>query len=954
MSGGQSEDFAGGDERAVRSLVGSLNRHTRDNELTAVAVDGLGRMADQWRAEGIAVVDAPVDWGAFAQQAVGHFSHIVMTSTGLRSSARRWIDATQPHAAKVLFLPSLSFREVAALAPITPADEISGLELVRVAVEARVAEQARWADVVWCEDERDAAFVSGLLPATPVTVISPLIEVEGETVPVADRRGVVIAAIDGHDVIAGNEDAAVRALQDVLPQLRRRDPDLECTVLSDGPTPMLNAAAREAGAVLTPTSELLRSIRSARVLIAVHGYGLGQRNVIIASLAAGTPFIASPQSVGGLDLGPLAPLSLFGDDVDIATRAWLLLSDDAAWMQYEDVARHFVAERYGIDARTRALRAALAPLGITPGCAVERWPRSEVGVSPHAGGRRKPVDLRPAGFREPSQPSDDELTTERERYARWVDRYGPNPEVLGAIRRDLERLDYRPLISVVMPVFNTDRDVLIDAIDSVRAQIYGDWQLCIANDGSTKPETLDVLKSLTDEKAIRVVDLPGGCGISGATNAALALADGEYVAFLDHDDLLKPHALAQVARWIDADPTLDVIYSDEDKLDAAGHLYDPHLKPDWAPDQLMAQNYVCHLTVARKDLIDRIGGLRSEFDGSQDYDLILRLTEQTARIAHIPEPLYTWRAVPGSAAAEAEAKPYAIEAAQRALSAALTRRGYEGRVDKTKHVGIFQARYPIPGQPRVSIIVPTKDGYSLLRRCVDSVIERSTYRNYEFLIVDNQSTDGETLAYLAQFPGRVIRYPHRFNYARIMNMAVRSVECDALLFLNNDTEVITPEWIEVLLEQAMRPDVGAVGCRLYFENGEPQHEGILVGVGGGWAHNLNHKGYWARGDMVRNVSAVTGACTMIRPSVYWKVGGNDERLRVAYNDVDLCLRIRQAGYQIVYTPAAELYHYESSSRGGFEHHEDGPLFGIRWHPKELGDAYYSPVLDINRPFKVRG
>ena len=431
------------------------------------------------------------------------------------------------------------------------------------------------------------------------------------------------------------------------------------------------------------------------------------------------------------------------------------------------------------------------------------------------------------------------------------------------------------------------------------------------------------------------------------------LADGEFVALLDHDDVLKPHALAQVARWLDADPGLDLIYSDEDKLDAQGALYDPHVKPDWSPDQLTAQNYVCHLTVARKLLVERVGRFRSAFDGSQDYDLILRLTEQTDRIAHIPEPLYSWRAVPGSAAAVADAKPYAIEAARRALSDALVRRGYDGRVDTTRHIGHFRVRYPLPGQPRVSIIIPTRDGVHLLRRCIESVVTRSTYRNYELLIVDNESTHGGTLAYLAEFPGRVIRYPHRFNYARMMNLAARSVEGEALLFLNNDTEVISPDWIESLLEQAMRPEVGAVGCRLFFENGEPQHEGILVGVGGGWAHNLNHRGYWARGDLVRNVSAVTGACTMIRPAVFWRVGGNDERLRIAYNDVDLCLRIRQAGYEIVYTPAAELYHYESSSRGGYEHYEDGPLFGVRWDPKERGDPYYSPMFETNRPFEIR-
>jgi GT2 family glycosyltransferase len=880
------------------------------------------------------------------------FSHVVLTPGALRSGARQWIDYTQPQAAKVLFLPSLPFREVTALAAITPAEESAGLELARIAVEAGLVEKLRWADAVWCEHQRDASFVRGLLPEKLVMVIPPAIEPVPAHVPLSDRRGVVISALEGHDVAAANEDAALGALEEVVPELRRRQPGLECTVLSNWPTPMLEAAVQSVGASIVPVTDLTSAVGSARLLLAGHRYGGGQPEVIMSSLATGTPFIATPQAAGSLDLGGLRDIAIFSDAADMAFRAAQLLSDDVAWENFRAAIGQSLVSTFSAEARTAALWAALPPLGLTPGLLTVRWPASPPHPEPCP--RRRPikVDLRP-GTRPAPAPAKDQAATERDRYARWVARHGPTPQTLQALREDLERLSYRPLISVLMPVHDTDRVVLIDAIDSVRAQIYDHWQLCIANDGSNKPETLEVLASLATDPSIRVVDLPGGAGISGATNAALSLADGEFIALLDHDDVLKPHALAQVARWLDADPGLDVVYSDEDKLDGQGNLYDPHLKPDWSPDQLTAQNYVCHLTVARRTLVEQIGGFRSAFDGSQDYDLILRLTEQTERIAHIPEPLYSWRAVPGSAAAVADAKPYAIEAAGRALSDALIRRGYDGRVDTTAHLGYFRVRYPIPGEPRVAVIIPTRDGVNLLRRCIESIRNRSTYRNYEFLIVDNQSADGETLAYLAGFQGTVIRYPYRFNYARIMNLAARSVECDALLFLNNDTEVITPEWIESLLEHAMRPEVGAVGCRLFFENGEPQHEGILVGVGGGWAHNLNHKGYWARGDLVRNVSAVTGACTMIRPEVFWRVGGNDERLRVAYNDVDLCLRIRQAGYEIVYTPAAELYHYESSSRGGYEHYDDGPLFGIRWHPKEVSDPYYSPLFEINRPFQIR-
>jgi len=620
---------------------------------------------------------------------------------------------------------------------------------------------------------------------------------------------------------------------------------------------------------------------------------------------------------------------------------------------FSTTASRLVVEGYSQGKRVAALRRALGHCGIEAGPGEPRWPADDDSNPLQRRGRPVAVDLRPAGTPEPPPVFEHEPATERERYRLWVERYGPNPVALRAIRHDLDRLRHRPRFSIVMPVYNTDRQVLLEAIDSVRAQVYTNWQLCIANDGSDRAETCEVLASLSDDPSIAVVELPGSTGISGATNAAIDVADGEFVTFVDHDDLLKPHALAQVARWIDADPTLDVIYSDEDKVGVDGDLYDPHIKPDWSPDQLMNHNYVSHLAVVRRSLLSEAGGLRPEYDGSQDHDLMLRLAEMTDRVAHIPEPLYTWRAVPGSAADVVDAKPYALDASRRAISDALVRRGFSGRVDVTRLPGCFRPRYDLRGQPRVAIIIPTKDGAELLKRCIDSILELSTYKNFEILIIDNQSTDPQTLGYLAATTAHVIRYPLRFNYARMMNYAARSVECDALLFLNNDTKIITPDWIQALLELAMRPEVGAVGGRLYFPDGSAQHEGIMVGVWGGWAGNINFGGYWNRGDLIRNASAVTGACTMIRPSVFWRVGGNDERLRVAYNDVDLCLRIRQAGYEVVYTPFAELFHYESASRSGYEHPMDGPLFGTRWHPRDAVDPYYSPMLSDHRPFSIR-
>ena len=935
-------------------LIGSLPRTTR---LTVVAAERARNPADvgYLLGRGIDTYQGPIDWEDWFTTRRDAFSYVVLTSTGLHSSARQWISETQPRAAKVMFWARAPFREVAALGEITPPSDHSGLELVRLRAEETVDDLGRWADTVWCESTDDAPYLASVLDK-PLFRIPRAVVAGSAPVESPDRSGVAIAAVEGYDTSSGSDEGAVRALETVLPQIRWRSPALECTVIADRPTPMLEAAAQSAGARIVPSTELGGVLASSLLLLAAHHYGTGQPTVIMQALASGTPVIASPSAVGNLDLGNLRERAVFTLDADLATRSWQLLGNETVRDAYAIEAQRLLAERYDPSVRAEALTGALAYLGIDPSSNSAKWPAGPLGP-----GLRVPPSPVRVGIR-PGRPDVTpevppwrgyQPDTERERYQLWTERFGPTALNLRSIRDAVDHLQYRPRISVLMPVYNTDPEVLLDAVDSVRAQIYGNWQLCIADDGSDRPETQEVLASIERDPSVAVVVLAGSSGISGATNAALALADGEFVTFLDHDDVLKPHALAQVARWLDADPSLDVVYSDEDKLDPDGQLYDPHLKPDWSPDLLTTQNYLCHLTVARRSLVEDVGGFRSEYDGSQDYDLFLRLTEKTDHIAHVPEPLYSWRAVPGSAAAEANAKPYAIAAARRAVADALERRGYDGRVDETARIGCFRARYPLPGRPKVSIIIPTKNRAQLLRQCISSIIQLSTYKNFEIVVIDNQSTEAEALGYLATAPVRVIRYSEPFNYARMMNFGARSVECDALLFLNNDTEVMNHDWIEGLLEHAMRPEVGAVGGRLFFGNGEPQHEGIMLAVGGGWAYNANHNGYWARGELTRNATAVTGACTMIRPSVYWQVGGNDERLRVAYNDVDLCLRIRQAGYEVVYTPFVELHHYESASRSGYEHPLDGPLFGTRWRPRGVVDPYYSPVLSELYPFKIR-
>jgi GT2 family glycosyltransferase len=944
------------DDQATCRLIDSLaeqGRHTRLEVLLTEPPRSRGQI-DAWRSQGLEVRIGPVPADP-APADLGRYSHVIATRSGLRSPLRRWIEATQPLAARVLFVSSLEFRQLDRLAPITPPDERAGLDLTRALVQENLRDLARWADAVWCQDRLDAVFLASWLPDPPIKPIPMAIERTGPAATWGDRGGVVIASLQGHDVLSGSEEAAVAAIEEVLPMLRARQPDLPGTLIAARPSPMLYDTATATGLTLLSEDHLESALAGARVAILASRFGTGQHQVIAGCLRTGTPFVATPESLGGFDLAALAESSVRTKAPALAARAWQLLCQQQEWDQAAHQGELVVADRYSLRARRVAVSEALSALGITPGRAVNiprATPADRPGrVERTRGGSHPP--LRPPGTVPPPPLEAPAPEGQAARYQLWTRRYGPTPSVLRTIKADAERIPDPPRFSVIMPVYNTDPQLLTAAWESVRSQVYPHWELCLANDGSDRPETVAILDSLAADIRVKRVDLPGQSGISGATNAALALATGDYVAFLDHDDLLKPHALAQMARWIGADPSLDVVYSDEDIIDQVGELRDPHLKPDWSPDQLLSQNYVCHLTVARRSLVEAVGGLRSQFDGSQDYDLILRLTEMTDRIGHIPEPLYSWRATPGSFADDEAAKPYAIPAGQRALCDAMQRRGCDAEVEVVASSGRYRVRYRLPGQPKVTIIVPTKDRSDLLRRCIDSVVERSTYTNYDIVIVDNHSTDADTLGYMAASPWRVIRYPHVFNYARMVNMAARLVECDALLFLNNDTEVITPDWIEALLEHAMRPEVGIVGPRLYFGDGSVQHEGIMVGTWGDWATNIDHCGYFFRGEIVRNTSAVTGACCMIRPSVYWRVGGADERLRVAYNDVDLCLRLRQAGYRVIYTPFAELYHHEGSTRRNYQHQQDGPLFGRRWNPRQILDPYYSPVFSDDRPFEIK-
>jgi len=551
-----------------------------------------------------------------------------------------------------------------------------------------------------------------------------------------------------------------------------------------------------------------------------------------------------------------------------------------------------------------------------------------------------------------------------QQYRVWQELHPILPSDIIRMRRESRAFAYRPKISIVMPTYNSKPEWLDAAINSVRDQYYDNWELCIADDCSPNSSVrAQIERRAEGDDRIKVTCLTKNQGIAGASNAALSMASGEFVAFLDHDDELKPYALYEVVKLLNQQPDLDYIYSDEDKRDFAGHLAEPFFKPDWSPDFLRSVNYVCHLSVYRRSLVEALGGLRSECDFSQDYDLVLRVSERTKRIAHIPVPLYTWRMAEGSAAEEENAKPQATDASKKALSDHLQRTKQPGRVEDGLWPGTFTVRYEIKGSPLVSIIIPTKDKVSLLRDCVESVRLRSDYQNFEVIIVDNGSVEAETKAYFDRVTSqdkrvRVMAAPGPFNFSVLNNDAVRKESHgEHLLFLNNDTEVMRKDWLNAMVEHSQRPEVGAVGARLLYKDGRVQHAGVLLGLGGVAGHAFQFQdgedpGYQARNLVTQNYSAVTAACMMMRRDVFDEVGGFNERdLTVAFGDVDLCIRIREKGYLIVWTPYAELHHYESASRG----YEDSPekierfqreinYMKRRWGPVLHNDPFYNPNL----------
>lgn len=533
----------------------------------------------------------------------------------------------------------------------------------------------------------------------------------------------------------------------------------------------------------------------------------------------------------------------------------------------------------------------------------------------------------------------------------------------------IPKLRRKPLISILLPTFNTAPDWLRACVDSVRAQTYPYWQLCIADDGSTGAETLELLATLAAADArIEVQRGARNRGIAAASNQALTAARGELTAFLDHDDRLAPHALYYVARALSQQPNASLFYSDEDKLDPNGERCEPHFKPDWNPDLALSQNYVNHLAVYRTSLLSALGGLRATVDGSQDHDLLLRAWRQIddpAAIVHIPRILYHWRAGDGSTAADPAHKPETSAAGLAALRAHLAATHPEAQAVHGPVPNSYRVRWPLPApRPLVSVLLPTRDRLDLLAPCVQAVLEHTDYQALELLIIDNASRCQPTLDYLKDLQQqdprvRVLHWPGRFNYSAIINAAAAEASGELLLLLNNDVRPIHSDWLGELASQALRPEIGCVGAKLLYPDDRVQHAGVILGIGGvaGHAHKYFHRsehGYFSRLQLVQNLSAVTAACLLLRRELFTQVGGFDaDRLPVSFNDVDFCLRVRAAGYRNLWTPFAELYHQESASRGADDSPQKQARFAaeLAWMQRRWGrrlrlDPAYNPNLTL--------
>ena len=553
-------------------------------------------------------------------------------------------------------------------------------------------------------------------------------------------------------------------------------------------------------------------------------------------------------------------------------------------------------------------------------------------------------------------------------YQKWIVRHLPGSKELEKQRRT--KFEYQPKISIVVPLYKTPEKYLRQLVDTVKAQTYPNWELCLSDGSGADSPIRKLLESLaSSDERIKVIFHEKPLQISENTNAGIEAATGDYIAFADHDDELTPHALFQCVKALNENRDIRILYSDEDKMSMDGHkFFQPHFKPDYNPDLLCTVNYICHLFVVDREIISQVGMLRKEFDGAQDYDFIFRCVEtvKPEQIYHIPRILYHWRCHEDSTAENPESKTYAFEAGKRAIEEHYKRTGINAEVLQGEFLGLYRTRFIRDHDPLISIIIPNKDHIADLKRCMDSIDKKSTYQNYEYIIVENNSTEEETFQYYKKLEAEnpkahVVYWDREFNYSAINNYGATFAKGEYILLLNNDTEIINEDCLEQLLGYCMRSDVGAVGARMYYEDDTIQHAGVVIGFGGIAGHCFvlqprGTTGYCHRIICAQDYSAVTAACMMVKRSAFDQVGGLTEELAVAFNDIDFCMKLRSAGYLIVYNPYAELYHYESKSRGTEDSKEKVRRFQseiefmrCRWETllKE-GDPYYNKNLSLTK------
>lgn len=553
---------------------------------------------------------------------------------------------------------------------------------------------------------------------------------------------------------------------------------------------------------------------------------------------------------------------------------------------------------------------------------------------------------------------------ENAKYRYWLKKHRITPSKGQVIKEGLKDFQYKPLLSIIMPVYNVDIKWINKAIQSVKQQLYTNWELCIADDKSTSQALIKYLKRLEKNSQVKIVFRNKNGHISEASNSAIKLATGEFLVFLDNDDILYPHALAKIVEVLNKNKETDLIYSDEDKLDIKGKRIEPFFKPDWSLDLFLSTNYLCHLTAIRKKLVDTIGGFRRGYEGSQDYDLFLRVTEATKNIEHIPDILYSWRKIPGSTASVYSDKGYAENASLSALKDAIKRRKLNATVIKGLFPGSFRVKYEIKGKPLVSILISTKDDYKSINKCVSSIFEKTTYQNFEVIIIDSNSLEKETLDYYITLKGnpkiKLLNWKKKYNYSAVNNYGVQNSSGEYILLLNSNTTISSPDWIEGMLEHAQREKIGAVGIKLFYPNNTTNHVGIVLTTRN---HHKDDKiaHYVMRGspnniigipytkDIIRNYSAVSTVCLMIEKKKYLKIGGLDEIFEGDVSSIDFCLKLIKAGYNNIYTPYVELYYNESTSLLNTK--KDIQLVRERWYDKIQRDPYYNINLKLENTYQ---